>query len=203
MLANTLQNISYRRSLQQMQLQLQQANAELQQQALQDGLTGIANRRNFDTKLQQELQRCARHQIPLGLLLLDIDHFKAYNDHYGHQAGDQALQQVAQLLPGLLKRQGELAARYGGEEFAVILPGSDEAACCRMAEKIQQQLNALAIHHKRSGVSKLLTLSIGYCSLIPDKNSSAEQLIQAADSALYKAKDGGRNQVMPCEEKGS
>ncbi|MDP2715694.1 sensor domain-containing diguanylate cyclase [Rheinheimera sp.] len=203
MLANTLQNVSYRRSLQQIQLQLQQANAELQQQALQDGLTGIANRRNFDTKLQQELQRCARHQISLGLLLLDIDHFKAYNDHYGHQAGDQALQQVAQLLPGLLKRQGELAARYGGEEFAVILPGSDEAACQQIAEKIQQQLNALAIRHQHSGVSKLLTLSIGYCSQIPDKNSSAEQLIQAADSALYKAKDSGRNQLMPCEKKGS
>jgi diguanylate cyclase (GGDEF)-like protein len=203
MLANTLQNVSYRRSLQQIQLQLQQANAELQQQALQDGLTGIANRRSFDTKLQQELQRCARHQMPLGLLLLDIDHFKAYNDYYGHQAGDQALQQVAQLLPGLLKRQGELAARYGGEEFAVILPGSDEAACCRMAEKIQQQLSTLAIRHQQSGVSKLLTLSIGYCSRIPDKNSSTEQLIQAADSALYKAKDGGRNQLMPCEKKGS
>ncbi|MGP9801351.1 diguanylate cyclase domain-containing protein [Rheinheimera sp. NSM] len=201
MLANTLQNVSYRRSLQQIQLQLQQANAELQQQALQDGLTGIANRRSFDSKLQQELQRCARHQMPLGLLLLDIDHFKAYNDHYGHQAGDQALQQVAQLVAGLLKRQGELAARYGGEEFAVILPGSDSTACRQMAEKIQQQLSTLAIRHQQSAVSKLLTLSIGYCSLIPDKNSSAEQLIQAADTALYQAKDAGRNQVMPCSNK--
>lgn len=201
MLANTLQNVGYRRSLQQIQQQLQQANAELQQQALQDGLTGIANRRNFDSKLQQELQRCARHNAALGLLLLDIDHFKAYNDHYGHQAGDQALQQVAKLLAGLLKRQGELAARYGGEEFAVILPGADAQACLLIAEKIQQQLAALAIRHQLSGVSKLLTLSIGYCSLVPDKHSSAEQLIQAADSALYKAKDAGRNRIMACDKK--
>jgi diguanylate cyclase (GGDEF)-like protein len=201
MLANTLQNVGYRRSLQQIQQQLQQANAELQQQALQDGLTGIANRRHFDSTLQQELQRCARHKVALGLLLLDIDHFKAYNDHYGHQAGDKALQQVAKLLAGLLKRQGELAARYGGEEFAVILPSADAQACLLIAEKIQQQLAALAIRHQHSGVSKLLTLSIGYCSLVPDKHSSAEQLIQAADSALYQAKDAGRNRIMACDKK--
>lgn len=195
MLANALQNVSYRQSLHQVSEQLQQANAQLQQQAHQDGLTGIANRRHFDQHLQQELQRAGRHQQPLALLMLDIDCFKAYNDHYGHQAGDQALQQVAQLLQQQCRRQGELAARYGGEEFAIILPGAAEHECQTVARRIQHELQSLAIAHQHSAVSPLLTVSIGFCCILakPDDNSS--QLIALADKALYQAKAAGRNTI--------
>ena len=153
MLANTLQNVSYRRSLQQMQQQLLQANQELEKQASQDGLTAIANRRQFDRCLQTELQRCARNKLPLGLILLDIDRFKLYNDHYGHQAGDDVLKQVAEMLHQQTKRSGELAARYGGEEFALILPGSDIQACEKLATQIQHgpAVSQYALHGKAIG----------------------------------------------------
>lgn len=196
MIANTLQNVSYRRSLQQMQQQLLQVNLELQKQASQDGLTGIANRRQFDTSLQNELQRCARNKLPLGLLLLDIDRFKLYNDHYGHQAGDDALKCIAQALNKLPRRKGELAARYGGEEFAIILPGSDTGACTRMAKQIQQQLTELAIEHQQSDIASVVTASIGITASIPNKHSTSADFISAADKALYKAKANGRNQFI-------
>jgi diguanylate cyclase (GGDEF)-like protein len=196
MIANTLQNVSYRRSLQHMQQQLLQANLKLQKQATQDGLTGIANRRQFDAHLQNELQRCARNKLPLGLLLLDIDHFKRYNDHYGHQAGDDALQCIAKALNTLPRRKGELAARYGGEEFAFILPGSDTKACTQMAKQIQQQLEELAIAHQQSDIAGIVTVSIGIASNTPDKHSSSADFISAADKALYQAKAGGRNRFV-------
>lgn len=195
MLANALQNVSYRQSLQQVTEQLQQANAQLQQQAHQDGLTGIANRRHFDQHLEHELQRASRHQQQLALLMLDIDFFKAYNDHYGHQAGDQALQQVAQLLQQQCRRQGELAARYGGEEFAIILPGAGEKECHTIAKRIQRDLKALAIMHQQSAVSSLLTLSVGFSSIWPTPDHSADRLIAKADKALYQAKAAGRNSI--------
>ena len=196
MIAKTLQNVRYRQSLQHMQQQLLQANQELQKQASQDGLTGIANRRQFDHHLHNELKRCARNQQPLGLMMLDIDRFKQYNDHYGHQAGDEALKQVARLLQQQVKRQGELAARYGGEEFAIILPGSDNAACHQLARNIQQQLSQLGIAHPGSDIQPLLTVSIGYCSVLADKSSSSDNLIQQADAALYQAKKGGRDKIV-------
>lgn len=196
MIANTLQNVRYRRSLQNMQQQLLQANIELQKQASQDGLTAIANRRKFDSTLQNELQRCARNKLPLGVILLDIDRFKLYNDHYGHQAGDDALKQVAQLLHDLAKRQGELAARYGGEEFAIILPGSAIEACQHMAKKIQQSLADLAIEHSTSDIADSITASIGIVSRVPDRNSEPGHFIKAADDALYQAKADGRNQTV-------
>ena len=196
MIAKTLQNVRYRQSLQQIQQQLLQANQELQKQASQDGLTGIANRRQFDHHLHNELKRCSRNQQPLGLVMLDIDRFKQYNDHHGHQAGDEALKQVAQLLQQQVKRQGELAARYGGEEFAIILPGSDNDACYQLACNIQQQLAQLGIAHPSSDIKPLLTVSIGYCSLLADKSSSSDSLIKQADAALYQAKKAGRDQII-------
>ncbi|WP_166840788.1 sensor domain-containing diguanylate cyclase [Rheinheimera pleomorphica] len=195
MIAKTLQNVRYRQSLQQIQQQLLQANQELQKQASQDGLTGIANRRQFDHHLQSELKRSARNQQPLGLLMLDIDRFKHYNDHYGHQAGDEVLQQVAQLLQQQVKRQGELAARYGGEEFAIILPGSNSEACHKVASNIQQQLTQLGIAHQNSDIQPVLTVSMGYCSIFANQSSSTEMLIKQADAAQYQAKKSGRNQV--------
>ena len=195
MLANALQNLRYRQSLQQIKLQLEQANAALQQQAHHDGLTGIANRRHFDNQLQQELYRCCRFEMPISLLMLDIDYFKAYNDHYGHQAGDEALQIVARILQKQVKRQGELAARYGGEEFAIILPGSDHGDSHVLAENIQFQLNKLALPHQHSPVAPILTVSIGYCSWLVTTDANSEQLIRQADEALYQAKKTGRNNI--------
>lgn len=196
MIANSIQNVNYRVSLQQIQQQLLSANQELQKQANQDGLTGLANRRNFDEKLLEELQRSARSKLPLGLILLDIDLFKPYNDHYGHQAGDAALQQVATALKKEARRQGEVAARYGGEEFALVLPDSDGKACLEVAERVQQHIKALQIRHCQSDVADYLTVSMGCYSVIADKNTGPEQMLQHADKALYQAKAAGRNTII-------
>ncbi|WP_290610927.1 diguanylate cyclase domain-containing protein [Arsukibacterium sp. UBA3155] len=199
MIANSIQNVNYRVSLQQIQQELLSANRELQKQANQDGLTGLANRRNFDEKLLEELQRSARSKLPLGLILLDIDLFKPYNDHYGHQAGDAALQQVATALKKEARRQGEVAARYGGEEFALILPDSDPKACLEVARRVQQHIKALQISHCQSEVADYLTVSIGCYSVIADKNTKPEHLLQHADKALYQAKAAGRNTIVTDE----
>ncbi|WP_213999982.1 diguanylate cyclase [Arsukibacterium sp.] len=196
MIANSIQNVNYRISLQQIQQELLAANQELQKQANQDGLTGLANRRHFDEKLLEELQRSARSKLPLSLILLDIDLFKPFNDHYGHQAGDEALQQVATALRKEARRQGEVAARYGGEEFALILPGCDTDACLEVAERVQQHIKALQIQHSQSDVARYLTASIGCYTVIADKNTSAKQLLSKADQALYQAKAAGRNTII-------
>ena len=196
MIANSIQNVNYRVSLQQIQQELLAANQELQKQANQDGLTGLANRRHFDEKLLEELQRSARSKLPLSLILLDIDLFKPYNDHYGHQAGDEALQQVADALNKEARRQGEVAARYGGEEFALILPASDHQACLDVAERVQQHIKALQIKHCKSDVVPYLTASIGCYSVIADKNTSAKHMLSKADQALYQAKAAGRNRII-------
>jgi diguanylate cyclase (GGDEF)-like protein len=201
MIANTLQNVAYRRSLQSMQQQLILANTELQQQAMQDGLTGIANRRQFDQCLLQELHRSARSETPLSLVLLDIDLFKLYNDHYGHQAGDDALKQLATCLTKVLKRQGDIAARYGGEEFALILPDSSLEDAINVSKQIQQLLSELEIEHKLSDVCDYLTVSIGCCSVVANKTTQPSQLIKAADSAMYAAKTNGRDQIQTLEVK--
>ncbi|GAB60672.1 GGDEF domain-containing protein [Rheinheimera nanhaiensis] len=199
MLAKTLQNVRYRQSLQQMQQQLLAANNELTQLANQDGLTGIANRRQFDHCLNNELKRCSRNGLPLGLILLDIDRFKSYNDHYGHQAGDAALKQLATVLQQQVKRQGELAARYGGEEFAIILPGSNLSACQQVANNIRQQLAQLNISHQHSDIKSYLTVSLGYCSSIPSIQDDGLQLLKRVDAALYQAKKSGRDQACPAQ----
>jgi diguanylate cyclase (GGDEF)-like protein len=194
MIANTIQNVNYRLSLQQMQDELLKANLELKELAARDGLTGIANRRQFDEVMLQELHRCARSEAPLCLMLIDIDHFKDFNDNYGHLAGDDALKRVANALQQQLKRQGELVARYGGEEFAVILPQCDSDEAKLMAEQLHASILTLAIEHRYSPW-QLLTISIGYCQLNPDKNTSIKTLIEKADAALYQAKAAGRNQI--------
>ncbi|MDX1678975.1 diguanylate cyclase domain-containing protein [Arsukibacterium sp.] len=196
MIANSIQNVNYRVSLQQTQQQLLQANQELKKQANQDGLTGLANRRQFDEKLLEEIQRSARNKLALSLILLDIDLFKPFNDHYGHQAGDEALQQVAKALSKEARRQGEVAARYGGEEFALILPGSDSDDCHEVAKRIQQHIKALNIEHAMSNVAPYLTVSIGCYSVIANKNTSPKQMLNQADQALYQAKAAGRNCII-------
>lgn len=173
--------------------QLQLA-ARLQQLSHQDGLTGLFNRRYFDKTLISEWRRLRREQTPLGLLMLDVDHFKHFNDELGHQAGDDALQQVATALNSCLMREGDCVCRYGGEEFAVILPGAGASQCLQVAERIHDAIAKLNIRHPHTTVEHgRLTVSIGAASLIPQPQWSPHDLVHQADTALYQAKSGGRN----------
>ncbi|PSP32043.1 MAG: diguanylate cyclase response regulator [Cyanobacteria bacterium QS_8_48_54] len=176
--------------------QNQWAMGELQRLSLVDGLTKIANRRSFDERLPQEWHRLAREAAPLSLVLCDLDRFKNYNGLYGHQAGDECLQEVAKVLDESAKRPADLAARYGGEEFALILPNTDAEGAVRIAETIQGRLQASAITHENSDVSKLVTLSMGVASEIPKPDSSEKALIEQADQALYRAKQQGGDRVV-------
>jgi diguanylate cyclase (GGDEF)-like protein len=160
-----------------------------------DGLTGIANRRRFDQMLAREWSRAQRGQSPLALVLCDLDYFKQYNDHYGHQAGDACLRQLAQLLERSLRRGGDLAARYGGEEFAILLPDTDSDHAAAVGEGIRDALLQLGLPHERSLVAPVLTASFGVAALVPDNASAPEILIEQADKALYAAKASGRNRV--------
>lgn len=146
---------------------LQLANAELSRLATIDGLTQIANRRYFDQYLQQQWQLAQREQTNISLILCDVDCFKNFNDHYGHQAGDDCLIAIAKILTQAVRRPTDLAARYGGEEFALILPNTDLTGSLRVAERIQQLLYALEIPHMASSVSDRVTLSMGIVSLLP------------------------------------
>lgn len=173
-------------------LALERANEQLLRLSTTDGLTGIANRRMFDQTLQNEWQRCARSHASLSLLMIDIDHFKRYNDHYGHQTGDECLRQVAHILVLCAKRSGELVARYGGEEFAILLPGVDAAEALAIARRCLEQMEGAHIAHADSPVSPWLTVSIGVASLLVSPQESRSTLLQQADGALYCAKKAGR-----------
>lgn len=175
---------------------LNRTNQTLYQQATLDSLTQVYNRRMFDLALKQEWQRLKREQLPLSLILVDIDYFKRYNDRYGHQAGDRCIYQVAQALKQVVKRPADLAARYGGEEFAVILPNTDLTGAHAVAQLIQQAIKSLKISHAASEASEWVSISIGVSSQVPHPLDSAEMLILAADQALYQAKEQGRNQIV-------
>ncbi len=166
----------------------------LVEQANKDGLTDLFNRRYLDNMLERELARCARDSKPLALIMVDIDHFKKYNDCYGHQAGDECLKAVARALQGSAKRAGDLAARYGGEEFSLVLPCADEADALRMAEALRQKVESLAIPHAQSGAG-MVTISAGLAVIAKNEHATADQLLRAADDALYYAKWGGRNRI--------
>jgi diguanylate cyclase (GGDEF)-like protein len=160
-----------------------------------DELTGLANRRSFDTALRTEWGRAARDGAPLGLLMADVDHFKAYNDTYGHPAGDHCLARVADAIRGGMRRPADTAARYGGEEFALILPGTDLAGAVAVAETIRSGVAGLGLEHASSPVSRRVTVSVGVASIVPDSSLTEADLLSAADQALYRAKFSGRNRV--------
>lgn len=180
--------------------QLERANHRLEQLSLTDGLTGVANRRHFDRALLAEWNRSARAQAPLTLALIDIDHFKRYNDTYGHQEGDRCLQRVAAALARGVLRPGDLLARYGGEEFAVILADTDLAGGRTVGERLRAEVAALALAHATSTVRPIVTLSLGIATGIPDAEGSVESLVAAADRALYRAKEQGRDRLMVATE---
>jgi diguanylate cyclase (GGDEF)-like protein/PAS domain S-box-containing protein len=178
----------------------QQKNLEgrLETLATEDGLTGIANRRRFDERLLEEWARAYRERTSLALLMIDLDHFKTYNDEYGHPAGDDCLRTVARILAAEAKRTTDLAARYGGEEFAMLLPNTDAAGCARIAERILREIRDAGIPHKLNFPSRLVTASIGGAVCRPGVERSAghASLVEAADHALYAAKDTGRDQLV-------
>ena len=182
------------RSLRASQEELARANEELRKLAALDGLTGIANRRRFDEAAQAEWQRGRRHQSPLALLLCDVDHFKLYNDHLGHPAGDLCLKKAAAVLTNQLKRPADLAARYGGEEFALLLPDTDLVGALRVGEAGRVNLERLALPHPGAPCGRV-TMSMGVACVVPGEDDTLEALIARADAALYEAKRGGRNRV--------
>lgn len=171
---------------------LAEANARLEELSLSDALTGIANRRHFDRRLEEEWRRCRRFDLPLAEILIDVDHFKAYNDAFGHPAGDECLRRVAGALSDRLRRAGDLVARYGGEEFVALLPGLSLADAYVVAEHLRTRVEALRIPHP-SGKDAFVTVSAGVASVVPGPGPSS-RLTSAADAALYEAKKRGRNQ---------
>jgi diguanylate cyclase (GGDEF)-like protein len=168
---------------------------ELERLSWLDGLTGVANRRSLDTALNREWQRAQRDKTEVSLLMVDIDFFKLYNDHLGHQAGDDCLKMVAATIARVATRPGDLVARYGGEEFAVLLPGTSSEGAASVATHILDTVAALNIHHHRSTVSNIVTLSIGISTLLPGGEFNPYHLVGFADEALYRAKEAGRNQI--------
>jgi diguanylate cyclase (GGDEF)-like protein len=175
-------------------LKLKQQSDLLKSIAMLDSLTGIANRRQFEETLAMDWLQCAREQKPLSLILLDIDFFKQYNDHYGHSAGDGCLQQVAFCLRKFVQRPYDLVARFGGEEFVVVLPATDLDGATHIAKKMVSGIASLGIEHQRSSISNAVTISAGIASLIPNNELEPGLLVQTADQELYRAKRKGRNQ---------
>ncbi|MDP2369265.1 diguanylate cyclase domain-containing protein [Rhodoferax sp.] len=171
---------------------LESSNDRLARQSITDELTGIGNRRCFDQTLAIEWQRAARSGNPLSLLMVDIDHFKRYNDHYGHPAGDEALRRVAHALSACVRRAGEMVARYGGEEFVLLLPGADAAHAIVTAQKCMDSIRSEAIAHVASLTTQFLTCSIGVATTRPDSGHAADTLVNAADAAMSRAKSNGR-----------
>jgi diguanylate cyclase (GGDEF)-like protein/PAS domain S-box-containing protein len=178
----------------------EQKNLEgkLETLATEDGLTGLANRRRFDERLEEEWSRAYRDGTCLSLLLLDVDHFKRFNDQYGHPAGDACLQSIANILSAEARRPGDLAARYGGEEFAILLPNTDTAGCAQIGERIRLALEKAAMPHSQNLPCGRVTLSLGgaICQPKAEKSRVCTSLIDTADRALYAAKRGGRDRLV-------
>lgn len=165
--------------------------------SLMDGLTGIANRRRFDEGLENEWRRAARSGSSLAIIMIDIDFFKNFNDHYGHGAGDDCLKKVARALTGAPRRPGDLVARYGGEEFVALLPETSHAAALAIAERMRQTILDLAIPHAYSDAAERVSISLGVAAATPGPNDDAGDLVMSADKFLYQAKQTGRNKVAP------
>ncbi|MBP8158797.1 MAG: diguanylate cyclase, partial [Aeromonas sp.] len=171
---------------------LEEANKRLSMLSLEDPLTGIANRRHWDLTMQREWEWARRHQSLLAVLMIDVDEFKSYNDHFGHAKGDLCLQQVASLLQEAERRRTNLVARYGGEEFVILLCGPQPGEAERLAEQIHQGLSELKIPHPASRVADFITVSIGFSYLVPSLDGTWQSLTEQADQALYHAKSQGR-----------
>jgi diguanylate cyclase (GGDEF)-like protein len=168
---------------------------ELKRLAVTDPLTGLPNRRAFDDILDREWRRARRYEVPLAMIMVDVDHFKDYNDFYGHLAGDACLKTIAEILRSNATRPEDFVARYGGEEFVVLLPETGTDGAVAAADLLCNAVRAAEIEHKRSPSSKLVTASFGVSALVPDRGAVTATLVAAADAALYEAKNAGRNRV--------
>lgn len=166
--------------------------------ALLDGLTGVANRRKFDEELELNWRRSLREQSPLSVIMIDVDHFKRFNDRYGHLAGDAALQAVARALNDVIKRPYDLLARYGGEEFVCVLPSTGQVEAVQIAERMQVSVRALKIAHLDSAVEQMLTVSLGVATVVPNSETTSDALLAEADRQLYQAKQAGRARISSC-----
>ena len=196
---NQLEKDAAFRALEKSRLKLAEANRILQKLSSQDSLTGISNRRIFDETLIKEWSRSLRDEKSFGLVMLDIDFFKLYNDHYGHQSGDDCLKKVAKCLASTIHRGTDFLARYGGEEFSVILPDTDLNGAIKVAEKMRLAIKNLRIEHAKSNISDVVSISLGVSAVLPSKTTVPEVLLASADQALYKAKEEGRDRVQSSE----
>jgi len=199
MLGNTIENENNRLALNSAKQDLIEANKKLERLANIDGLTGIANRRLFDTTLERDINRCGEAEHPLSLLMLDVDYFKGYNDTYGHLAGDDVLIKVAETLAHSCEGYDGFISRFGGEEFAIILPNRSEEEAIKVASKIVANVEKLSITHALSPHNQTLTVSIGIATMKPDMSTTVHSLIRIADAALYEAKLNGRNGIRIAE----
>lgn len=181
------------RDLQKALVELESANQQLAALSVTDQLTGLYNRRYFDMHVEDELRRCVRSHLPIAVVVLDIDHFKRINDSYGHLFGDECLQKVAQVMSQHTQRPGDVAVRFGGEEFVMLLPGTDLQGAIQVAESIRQAVARIALHYQSTKIT--LTISIGVLVKIPQTGDTVDLLLEAADAALYQAKENGRNRV--------
>lgn len=185
-------DISERKQTEEQLIRLQK---ELEEYSYKDGLTGINNRRMFDSIMDIEWANAQRTQRPLSLILLDIDFFKQYNDHYGHIRGDDCLKRVGQALTQAATRPRDFLARFGGEEFVLVLPETDEKSAKKIAERCRRAIRKQQIVHEHSTVAQILTISLGVGTLIPAPHSAPLAFIDAVDRLLYKAKQGGRDRL--------
>ena len=186
-------DISERKKTEQKLIDLQK---ELEQLSFKDGLTGVANRRMFDSVMELEWHNAKRHRQPLSLIMIDIDYFKQYNDHYGHLQGDDCLKRVSQALDEAATRSRDFLARFGGEEFVLVLPDSDAESAATVAERCRKAIFKLQIPHAKSEVSQLLTISLGVGSVVPGPDDELMDFIETVDKRLYLAKQSGRNAIV-------
>ena len=177
------------------QIRLKLQSDQLAAYAFKDGLTGLSNRRAFDDHLDREWARCLHLKCPIALILMDVDHFKLYNDHYGHTQGDECLKEISQILNSSVSTPSHLAARYGGEEFAVVLPELSLDQATQVAEQLRLLIETCQIPHEPSPVSEYVTASIGVTSVIPTAEVTIGHVVQKTDLCLYRSKESGRNQV--------
>ena len=184
-----------KKKLEESNRKLQLANHKLQLLSITDPLTGIYNRRYFNEQLRKEWKRCARHSRQLSIILIDVDYFKKYNDIYGHLCGDECLKKLAQGLNNCLNREGDCLARFGGEEFIALLPEINETGALKVAKKMQKTVKELHIVHAGSEINHYLTVSIGIACTTCSQENPPESIVQAADNALYTAKNAGRNKI--------
>ncbi|MCK0153497.1 GGDEF domain-containing protein [Alcanivorax sp. S6407] len=181
------------RQLQRQQNRTQALAERLHRLSREDSLTGLANRRYFDEVLDREWRRCQRERVPLTVMLVDVDRFKAYNDHYGHLQGDECLRALAAELRSYSRRGGDMVARFGGEEFVLLYPGVDETEAARLASRLCRTVRGMGLRHEYNPPFGEVTISVGVAWTVPMENRSAIKLVDAADQALYQAKEGGRD----------